>query len=317
MNMRLLSLDISFIGFMAMLLVACEEPFIPENLQQEPQLVVEGYIEAGDLAPPPYVILTRTFPFLSEISPDKLNKNYVRGARVTVKEGSRSIPLTELCLDNLPPLLKKEIAQFLGFDVAEGNFIPNACLYADLNDAIQAVPGKTYTLDILIENKRITASATIPVPVALDSLRFIPSQGVNADSFLLLTSRLADPERQNNFYRYQVRMGDGPFITPGGGSLFDDRLFNGQNFRLNLPRPGADGESFNIRTFGLYPVGRQTTIRWVNLDRALFDFWNTLEFSINNQGPFSTYTRVKSNVTGALGVWGGLQSQHYSLTVKK
>jgi hypothetical protein len=134
---------------------------------------------------------------------------------------------------------------------------------------------------------------------------------------LLLTSKLADPKTQRNFYRYQVRMGDGPFITPGGGSLFDDRLFNGQNFSLNLPRPGADGESFNFTTFGLYPVGKETTIRWVTMDQSLFDFWNTLEFSINNQGPFSTYTRVKTNVSGALGVWGGLYVKNYTLIVKK
>ena len=177
--------------------------------------------------------------------------------------------------------------------------------------------GKKYQIEILAEGKKITASTTIPLPVPLDSLQFVPNPGANQDSFLLLTSKLADPKTQQNFYRYQVRMENGPFITPGGGSLFDDRLFNGQNFKLNLPRPGADGESFNISTFGLYPVGKETTIRWVTMDQSLFDFWNTLEFSINNQGPFSTYTRVKTNVSGALGVWGGLYVKNYTLIVKK
>lgn len=299
------------------MLSSCEEPFVPENLQQQPQIVVEGFIEAGDGANPAYLVMTKTLPFLSNISSETLNNNYISGAKVTLSDGSKTINLTELCFKDLPPALKTEAAKILGFKVADNAFIPNVCFYADLNVAMPGQAGKTYQIEILTEGKKITASTTIPMPVSLDSLRFIPNAGANQDSFLLLTSKLADPKNQQNFYRYQVKMGDGPFITPGGGSLFDDRLFNGQNFRLNLPRPGGDGESFNITTFGLYPVGKETTVRWINMDQSLFDFWNTLEFSINNQGPFSTYTRVKTNVKGALGVWGGLYAKNYKLIVKK
>jgi hypothetical protein len=299
------------------MLSSCEEPFVPENLQQQPQIVVEGFIEAGDGANPAYLVMTKTLPFLSNISSETLNNNYISGAKVTLSDGSKTINLTELCFKDLPPALKTEAAKILGFKVADNAFIPNVCFYADLNVAMPGQAGKTYQIEILTEGKKITASTTIPMPVSLDSLRFIPNAGANQDSFLLLTSKLADPKNQQNFYRYQVKMGDGPFITPGGGSLFDDRLFNGQNFRLNLPRPGGDGESFNITTFGLYPVGKETTVRWENMDQSLFDFWNTLEFSINNQGPFSTYTRVKTNVKGALGVWGGLYAKNYKLIVKK
>jgi hypothetical protein len=297
--------------------VSCEEPFIPDNLQQEPQIVIEGFIEAGDDASPAYVVLTKTLPFLSTISSETLDKNYISGAKIALSDGTKTINLTEICFKDLPPSIKIEAAKILGFNVENNAFIPNVCFYVDLNVSLPGQAGKSYRIEILAEGKKITASTTIPKPVFLDSLKFIPNAGANQDSFLLLTSKLADPKEQQNFYRYQVKMGNGPFITPGGGSLFDDRLFNGQNFKLNLPRPGADGEDFNINTFGLYPVGKETTIRWVNMDQSLFDFWNTLEFSINNQGPFSTYTRVKSNVKGALGVWGGLYAKNYTLQVKK
>ena len=318
MMMRLPLMRVYIFLFSTLFLISsCEEPFIPENLQQEPQIVVEGFIEAGDGANPAYLVLTKTLPFLSSISSETLNNNYISGAKVTLSDGSKTINLSELCFKDLPPALKVEAAKILGFNVSANNFIPNVCFYADLNFAMPGQAGKTYQIEILTEGKKITASTTIPIPVSLDSLKFIPNAGANQDSFLLLTSKLSDPIAQQNFYRYQVKMGDGPFITPGGGSLFDDRLFNGQNFRLNLPRPGGDGESFNISTFGLYPVGKETTIRWVNMDQSLFDFWNTLEFSINNQGPFSTYTRVKTNVKGALGVWGGLYAKNYTITVKK
>ena len=308
---------VKFLLPFSLLLSSCEEPFIPENLQKEPQMVVEGFIEAGDNANPAFLVITKTLPFLSSISTETLNNNYVSGAKVTLSEGDRKISLTEVCFKDLPANLKAQAAKILGFNVENNSFIPNVCFYADLAQAMPGQAGKKYQIEILAEGKKITASTTIPLPVPLDSLQFVSNPGANQDSFLLLTSKLADPKTQQNFYRYQVRMEDGPFITPGGGSLFDDRLFNGQNFKLNLPRPGADGESFNFTTFGLYPVGKETTIRWVTMDQSLFDFWNTLEFSINNQGPFSTYTRVKTNVSGALGVWGGLYVKNYKLIVKK
>lgn len=47
------------------------------------------------------------------------------------------------------------------------------------------------------------------------------------------------------------------------------------------------------------------------MDETHFDFWNTLEFSRNNSGPFSSFNRVSSNVDGALGVWGGYAVGYY------
>ena len=50
-------------------------------------------------------------------------------------------------------------------------------------------------------------------------------------------------------------------------------------------------------------------------DEAHFDFWNTRDFSANSAGPFSSYTRIKGNVDGALGIWGGYSVDSYRLFV--
>ena len=63
-------------------------------------------------------------------------------------------------------------------------------------------------------------------------------------------------------------------------------------------------------------VGDSVLIKWTTIDEAHFDFWNTLEFSNANQGPFSSYTRLQSNINGGLGIWGGYSVSYYSRTVE-
>ena len=53
----------------------------------------------------------------------------------------------------------------------------------------------------------------------------------------------------------------------------------------------------------------------MSIGEEQFNFWNTLEFSRANQGPFSSYTRIDHNVEGGLGIWGGIAARYYPLTV--
>ncbi|MBK7223573.1 MAG: DUF4249 family protein [Saprospiraceae bacterium] len=49
------------------------------------------------------------------------------------------------------------------------------------------------------------------------------------------------------------------------------------------------------------------------LDKVHFDFWKTRDFAANSGGPFSSYTRIKTNINGGLGIWGGYSVQNYRL----
>ena len=145
---------VKFLLPFSLLFSSCEEPFIPENLQQEPQMVVEGFIEAGDNANPAFLVITKTLPFLSSISTETLNNNYVSGAKVTLSEGDRKISLTEVCFKDLPANLKVQAAKILGFNIENNSFIPNVCFYADLAQAMPGQAGKKYQIEILAEGKR-------------------------------------------------------------------------------------------------------------------------------------------------------------------
>ncbi|MEN0002970.1 MAG: DUF4249 domain-containing protein [Bacteroidota bacterium] len=297
---------------MGALLWSCEEEFIPEITTDPNAIVVEGYIEAGSRATPPFVILTRSIPFFQNINTDGFDGLFVRDAKVEVTNGDQTVQLTELCLQELSPEQQAIAGQLLGFDPDSIAF--NFCAYVDLSFSMIGEEGEQYDLRIEAEDKTLTASTTIPPHVPLDSLRFIEPPGTPNDTLAELRIFLADPAGQRDFYRYQTEINSAGFQSPIG-SVVDDRLFDGDTFEFPLAKAEDRNAEFDPATFGLYRRGDQVGVKWINIDEPHFNFWNTLEFTLANQGPFSNYTRVDSNIEGGLGIWGGLSASYYELEV--
>ncbi len=294
---------------------ACEEEFIPESVNADQQIVVEGYIEAGEEAVPPYVILTRSVPFFSKFSAENFEDNFVHDAVVTVSDGENSVALTELCLDELSQEQKQLAGSLFGFDADSLGF--NFCVYIDLTFSMQGEEGKTYILEVEAEGQQLRGQTSIPYHIGLDSLLFRDPPGEVSDTLAQLLAYLEDPAGAANFYRYQVEINGRGFISPIS-SVFDDRFFDGQPVEFPLLRPEPRGtQDFDFETFGLYKVGDTIRLKWISLDEAHYNFWNTLEFNSSNQGPFSSYTLIDSNVEGGLGIWGGLSASYYRLEVQK
>jgi len=311
-SMRSIPAVLSFLAFLA---AACEEEFIPESVSAPPQIVVEGYIEAGQRPGPPYVILTRSVPFFSRFSTEDLENTFVHDALVRVSDGEKAVELTELCLDELSEEEKRLAGALFGFNPDSLGF--NFCVYIDLSFSMRGEEGKTYSLEIEAEGQRLKAVTSIPYHVALDSLKFREPPGEPADTLAQLLCYLADPAGAANFYRYQVAINSNGYISPIA-SVFDDRLIDGQQVEFPLLRPEPRGaQDIDFETFGLYAVGDTVTLKWISLDEAHYNFWNTLEFNSANQGPFSSYTLIDSNIEGGLGIWGGLSASYYELRVEK
>ena len=300
-------------------LTSCEQVFIPA-VPEEERIIIEGHIESGPEALPPYVILSRSLPYFGVVQPEDIVNNQITDAQVEVIFEGSAYELEHFCISDLPPEL---IEGLLG--EADVNFILDStdfCLYIDWQNSIPIQVGGKYDLNIQLANgEQLTGTTTIPNLVPLDSFEFTPPPGnPEADTLARLLSYLSDPADEVNFYRYLTASNEGPFIA-GFGSVVDDALFNGQTFQFPLQKaidPQANEElddDFETETFGLYNRGDTIRIKWMNLDEEHFNFWNSFEFNLNNQGPFSTYTRVSSNVDGALGVWGGYSSDIYTLVV--
>ena len=294
-------------------LTGCEEEYIPVSPGEVDDLVVEGYIEAGESPLPTYVILTRAIPFFSDFGVDEFENLYVRGATVEfVVAGGQRYPLTQVCWEDLDPALKEVVAAQLGLSSGELPF--NLCVYVDIAQAIEPEPGKRYDLEVRYEEKELRASTLIPHHVPLDSLWFLPPRGEPNDTMAELWCRITDPADEANYYRYLTGVNGGRLIA-GFSTVTDDAFFDGQSFDFPLSKSEDPNEDVDPDLFGLFQRGDTVRLKWCNIDEEHYYFWSTLETSRTRQGPFSSYVRIASNVEGGLGIWGGYSVSYYDLVV--
>ena len=300
-----------------LLFSACEREYIPDDINTEPDIVVEGYIESSSRPFPPYVILTRSANFFKEFDPAKLEQLIIRDAFVTISDGTNTDTLAPFCLNSLGPAEKKLVSSFLGFnpDSIGG---ADLCIYTKFPGKVQAYDGGTYRLTVKADGKTLTATTTIPKRVALDSIKLIPTYNNIIDSMMQMRGYISDPAGVKNFYRSMVAEEGKSFIA-NGNSVVNDNFFDGKpSFEFPLSKPTRPNSgNFSFETRGLYKKGEKVTIKYMCIDEAQYDFWRTAEQSAQNQGPFSTYTRIKSNINGGLGIWGGFSATYYDVEVPK
>lgn len=303
------------IGFLALLLTSCEEEFDPIGVEFEEELVVEGYIELGEEAFPPYVLLTKTFPYNAAVGSNTINELFVHDAEVKVTDDEGvEVVMEEYCLDDLPPNLRREIVRQLGIDVNDIMGL-ELCAYVDLLGEINLKEGGTYTLDIeTVDNQLLKGVTTIPVHVPLDSVYFTEPPGKPNEDYAEMNCFITDPEGPN-FYRFLTAENDG-VLTAAFGTVTDDVFFDGQEFTFPISKAESPNDDVDLETFGLWEIGDTSTLKWITIDEEHYRFWLTFEFNRNNQGPFATYTRVEHNIEGGLGIWGGLSSSLYTQIVE-
>jgi hypothetical protein len=309
---------LSIVLFCIVGLFACEKEYSPDLPTTAEDIVVEGYIESvpqGRQAIPPYILLTKAIPFFREIK--SFSGLYVNGAEVWVSDGKDSARLQEFCWKDLDPATKKIAALNFGIDLDSVNTNFNFCAYIDFAQKIKPTVGKTYFLRIKTkEGAILTAQTTIPRLVKIDTAVFIKPPGTNKnDSMAQMRPTIQDPKGVD-FYRYFVAINRSSYLVRRN-SVVDDAFFDGQKTTFNLlntqPRPKNDPPE----NFGLFRRGDTVSVKYCTIDKAHFDFWNTLEFNSNNGGPFASYTKVKHNIVGGLGIWGGYAVTYYDAVVPK
>ncbi len=303
-----------FIIFFLVIFVfsSCETEYIPDISNENPEIVVEGFIEAGPNASPPYVILTRTSPFFSTIDANKIDELFVHDAVITVTDGTNTTELIELCLNDLTPSQQQLAAEFLG--LGNDSIGINICIYIEQSlTPILVQPGSTYDLRIEVEDKVITASTTVPFPAPLDSLSYLDLPDPANDSLVELRCFFSDPP-ETNYYRYFTKRNSDP-LYPGLASVIDDVLFNSQQFEFPLTAGQSRTEQIDINTYGYFWKGDTILIKWSTIDEAHYQFWSTLEYNTSSDGPFTSFTKVATNIEGGIGIWGGYGSSEHIIIV--
>jgi hypothetical protein len=306
------------------MLFSCEEEYIPQDVFDKPEISVEGYIEYGDSALPPYVILTKSFPYTSTLSPEALNELFIHDAIVKVSDGTVEVQLTEICLNDVlsfDSILANMIANSIGLGGVNLGTL-NYCVYVDIGRFLGSsnlVPeiGKAYYLTVINGADTVRATTTIPPLIPLDSVFYVnhPDFPVN-DSLVEMRAKLRDFPNRADFYRIFTKRNSEPMFALLGGSVTDDKIFDGREFEFPIQRGQPQTADFDINSFGYFWRGDTVTIRSANIDFEHFRFWQTLEYNVGTQGPFTTYVRIESNIKGGLGIWGGLSFGDYTLIVQ-
>lgn len=299
---------------LGMLLSSCEEPYTPPTTDADQQFVVEGYVEEGEGSLPTYVMVTRSIPYITTIGPDQLANIFVKDAKVTVYDGEKSVALTQLCLGDLPEELREQAAALLGINADSTSL--NICLYVDLLQQINKKQGGKYDLTVDIDGYVMTSTTTIPPFVPLFDAHFEEPPGEPSDTLAALWFKIKDPLGPN-YYRYFTTDDEGDQLIAPFQSTTDDAFFDGKEFDFPLNqaerRGGGGDDNNNFDDFGLFTRGDSLTVKWMCLDKVHYDFWKTRDFAANSGGPFSSYTRIKTNIMGGLGIWGGYSVHNYRL----
>jgi len=280
-------------------LVSCQKEVHISLASSPPQVVVQGAIETGV---PPYVILTSTISFFSDISLTTLQNSFLHGANIQVSDGTNTITLKEY-----------------SFDTGMNNkFYIYTIDTAHLTNLMLGQVNKSYTLTIVYNGSTYSSVTKIPAPKGLDTLWFgAPAQANSKtpDSAKQLFCNYTDPDTPGNYVRYFTKTNSEQYFPSG---IFSDEVVNGKTINdiaLYAGYPSSEsaiGDS--LRYF--YP-GDTVTLKWCEIDQAVYTFWNTEQYASSAAGnPFASPINIKSNISnGALGVWAGYGSILYPFVV--
>jgi hypothetical protein len=268
-----------FFLFLAGMMVSCEKDITVDLPVPPEEYVVEGYINPGK---PAYVFISKTAAFFAPYDNASLLNYAVRNAVVTVSDGI----ITDTLIAPLP-------------DVG----------YLYISPQITGEVGKTYFLKIETNDGKVLTSVTAISPVVpLDSVWFKVQPAL--DSLGWMWARLSDPPLPGNSYRwFAKRLGkDVDFIAPVG-SVFEDKFFNGLSFDFAYNRgkvPNSQSVDDNNEEEGYFKKGDTIVVKFASITKESYDFWRAAENqSSSNGSPFASPAPLKTNVTGAIGIWEG------------
>lgn len=266
---------------------SCQKEIDLNLPEAEEQIVVDGYIEYNSY---PFVVLTRSVPFFSEMDSAQLRKLVVTTAKVTVTSDTDSEILT------LQPNEK---------------FFPP---YVYRGTTFKGEIGKEYSIKVEVNNKVITSKTSITNTAKIDSIWFEPLK--DNDTLGLLWMQIQDNPNESNYYRVLTkRKGkDRNYIPSMIFSAFSDINFNGKLFTIAVYKGITD---FSHPLEDIYfNVKDSVFIRLSTMDKESYDCWMSLQNEMVNYGnPLAEPNNpIVTNITNGIGVWSGFGSTYYLYT---
>jgi len=284
-----------FIG--SLFFISCEKGVTFNLDSSASRLVVEASIETNQ---PPFVVLSKSQNYFSQISPAMLAASFIRNAEVYISNGV----LTHKLKEYSTPLSNGYTFYFYSIDSS------------NLSTAFVGQLNTGYSLRILSEGKEYTSTTKIPtITRRIDSLFWKKPAGNVDSNKVALMIRATDKPGLGDYIRYYTKRNNEPFY-PALNSVFDDQIIDGITYEIEVER-GIDRTMDIPDDYSFFEKGDTVTLKLCQIDKATFDFWRAMEFSYQSIGnPFSSPTKVLSNISnGALGYFGGYAPQFRTIII--
>ena len=288
---------LSYLIIFAAAFFSCEKDIEFDLKTKEPLLVVDGLIETNAY---PIIFLSKSLGYFQTLSQQAILGSLVSDAEVFISTGG---------IEQKMKLYRQMIIP--------GISIPYYSADTTLPNALKGAAGRDYNLRILQGNKTYAAMTKIPnFNASLDSAWVGPRPNDPDTSTRNLFLRITDPPGRGNYVRYFTKVNSGPFL-PGENSVFDDQIIDGTTFDVQLS-PGIDRNNPISSDSNYFKKGDTITLKFCDIDKATYSFWNTWEFSYQSIGnPFAQPNKVLGNISsGALGAFSGYAVRFYSFVAR-
>jgi hypothetical protein len=179
----------------------------------------------------------------------------------------------------------------------------NAGVYQ--SDLQQGIPGRTYTLNVISEGRRYTASSKMPLPIELDSISYkqnAPNTGVYELSCYFTDKDGVDEYCRMNLYKNFLLL-DREYI------IYQDSYTDGEPVEIN-----AIGTNFFFND--------HVRVEVLSIDKEIYEYYRAI-YNILDEDPDDerfvelTTANPKSNINNnALGYFSAHSVRYYSLVIQ-
>lgn len=278
----------TIISLFPFLCTGCTPDFDFGDIDFEPQIIVEGWIENEGVA---HVCLTQSLTLSMDSEDTDMSGIPIRWAKVTVSNGTDEEILTGRMDSRYTPPF-----------IYQGN-------------RIKGESGKTYTLKVEYSGRTVTASTTIPTVVPIDQLSVTPCN--ESDTLYQIQIKFKDNPTQIDYYKAfsQVLPDETRFYSSFMGTISDEVLYN-HEAKLQVNRGMRYTKLGKYTPY--YSINDTVLVKLTHLPEDGFRFWSDYENEIiNGKNPlFPSNTNLSTNIRGGKGVWCGYGKETRLVIIK-
>ena len=277
------------------LFFSCEDDITFEFANYGEKVVVEGYIEEGELAK---VFLTRSHGFFEPLSNDSV--------LVTINGIGFYVP--ELLSEILIIDAKVIVSDGTLIDSLELSLDPYTFPYVYYSGKnIIGQTGGVYELSVFTDGKLLSATTSIPVSIPIDSLWFEPLSE-KYDSIGYIHGIFDDIPELGNYFRFFSKSEgrDSIYVHPWNSVWYDRNINGEEDVEFALYHGANDYEDIEDIGRWYFHVGEKVSVKFCTIDRENYEFWQSFQRNAGGSGnPFASPSPTITNIEGGLGIWGG------------